>query len=141
MHDICSSQRAAPLTVTTFTWPAPQLPLRYHLPAMLLKWAAMTAGGCLVDRQLLGSFWAGWPTYVLSLLVTVGASSAGVAWREARARRAFGQELARQEGLQRRLQQLLEGGGKGGGQGAVRQQRLARYQPVVITRTVAVKVS
>jgi hypothetical protein len=65
------------------------LPLRVHIPALLLKWCLTTATGCLVDRQLLGSAAQGWPTHLTFLLTMVGASSAAVAWSEARIRREF----------------------------------------------------
>jgi hypothetical protein len=47
---------------------------------MLLKWAAMTAGGCLLDLQLLGSAAAGWHTYAWSFCCIVVASSMAVDW-------------------------------------------------------------
>jgi hypothetical protein len=71
--------------------PAPrtQLPPKAHFYSMLANWAVLTPTGALVDRQLLGSCWAGWRTYGLSFATSVLLSSAVVALLEARARRHF----------------------------------------------------
>jgi hypothetical protein len=92
---------AAPLIQAHAPLPRPppsQLPLRYHLPAMLLKWATMTAGGCLVDRQLLGSATAGWHTYAWSFLCIVVLSTLVVAWLEGRMRCSFAAAWAATDG-------------------------------------------
>lgn len=80
----------------------PQLPPRLHLPAMLIRWATMTAGGCLIDRQLLGSAAAGWRTYAWSFLCIVGLSSLVVAWLERGMRRSFAAAWAAEEEAQQR---------------------------------------
>lgn len=59
------------------------------MPVSVAKWALLTAAGCMVDHQLLGSATAGWPTYAWSLAILVGLSSVVVAWQEGRMRRRF----------------------------------------------------
>jgi hypothetical protein len=54
---------------------------------MLIKWALLTANGCIVDHLQQGSYTSGWMSYLCSLLVLVGCTSAVVAWQEAVLRR------------------------------------------------------
>jgi hypothetical protein len=79
------------LNVLTAPTPHPtlQLPTSHHIPVVLARWALVTACGCLVDRQLLGSATAGWRKYASSLLLSMVVSTLVVAWLERRMRRHF----------------------------------------------------
>lgn len=115
MTHVAVSERLHQQSPPSPKWPAPQLPLHYHMPTMLLKWAAMTAGGCLVDRQLLGSAAAGWRTYAWSFTCIVVASSVAVAWVEGGMRRRFAAAWAAQGGRSAQCTaaeaRALQGGG------------------------------
>jgi hypothetical protein len=66
---------------------------------MLSRWSLLTGCGCLVDRQLLGSALAGWPSYVWSLLLGVGLTTAAAAWQELCMRGRFSDSWAKQPGI------------------------------------------
>jgi hypothetical protein len=116
-HHLPDSHHRLPL-------PCLQLPLKTHVPVMVVKWAVMSAAGCLVDRQLLNSSWqAAWRVQgLLSLAVMVGASSLGVAWLEAKAWRSYAAAAAAAAGTA--AQQ--HGVGVSQGQGGSRQGAAGR---------------
>jgi hypothetical protein len=66
---------------------AVQLPLCVHVPVIFVKWALLTANGCIVDYLQTGNYTSGWMTYLWSLIVVVGFTSVVVAWQEAVLRR------------------------------------------------------
>lgn len=72
--------------------------MKLHLPVIFLRWALLTAGGCLVDRLLLGSATAGWPTYLWSGLLLVPGSSAIAWWCETRVKQDWQGWCAAQAG-------------------------------------------
>jgi hypothetical protein len=56
---------------------------------MLLHWLMLTANGAVIDRHLLGSWAAGWPSYLLSLMLLVPGAHALVLLSEGAMRQRF----------------------------------------------------
>lgn len=83
-HFLCNEQQLADHIRSSC---AVQLPLRVHVPVIFVKWALLTANGCIVDYLQTGSYTSGWMSYLWSLIVVVGFTSMVVAWQEVVLRR------------------------------------------------------
>jgi hypothetical protein len=82
-HPTCETSPLCVPAFPTHLFLLPQLGTCHQLPAMLLRWSLLTACGCALDRLLLGSALAGWPSYLWALLLLlVGLTPATAAWQE-----------------------------------------------------------